>query len=423
MNIEFIWLCLAFLFSILSMKYMQPTRAIAISLLICFFCVPLNVHSWGVPYNYLFSRLSAPQTGLLIGMILYRREMLKPWPFSWIDLPMLIYIFMPLISLAGHQFSHPINGLIKIWWSIAWLGFPYYMARLVFKTKEDLIFLSRSLVVFGLFYAIPGIYESFVGPENYIGVQLLDWPPPANAYRLGGFRPSVLLDGLTFCFFFAWIAVAAWWMFIYADVYGRRHLWAGVTAALLLGCEVWFRGVSGYVSTIIGFTCMIGIRKKIVIPVMLAILLMATSYMGLRVSGKLDRNTTTYIMKSVYPPKAGSLGSRLRQEDRAITEIKSSHPLIGHSPKELYYWADGWWISSITEFGYLGLSAWWMGMICMPICIAGRYAFRKKTEEWVLPAGLAILLLMYGCDSLINHPLIPLCPIYAAAILTFCSTD
>jgi hypothetical protein len=412
--------------------------AVTVSLLVGFLCVPVNVPTWTAPYTFLFSKFSVAPTGLLVGILLYRRELVIRWSFGWLDLFMLIFIFMPLISFVGNYFKNPVIGLTKTWWFIAWYGFIYFIAIVSYRDKEDLLILVKVFLVFGLVYSLLGFYESIVGPQNYIAVKILGYSPPVNAHRLGGFRPSVFTEGLTFSFFYAWLAFVSWWMFFYAEVYKVRRVWLALAAVYLLGCEIWFRGIGGYVITLIGFACLLGIRRRMTVGIMMGLLVIVPTYMGLRIFGHLDQDVVANVMEKVYAPKVVSLKARLQQEDRAINKIKTSHPWIGNGPKYLYYWADGMWVVSIIEFGYIGMIAWWAGMICVPVCVASRYAHsfpakvirddHKQTaedgdtaEDWVIPVGLAIMVIMYGCDSMINHPELPLHSVFSAAIISYCT--
>ncbi|MCP3672114.1 MAG: hypothetical protein GY814_17130, partial [Gammaproteobacteria bacterium] len=240
------------------------------------------------PYTYLFNRWTVAPAGLLVGFYFYKRKSLMHWPFGWIDLPMLTFILMPLISLAGNGFENIGNGLTKAGWYIGFYGFGYFICRLTFQGKEDLQLLTKAVVIFGVVYALPGLYESFVGPDNYIAVKLLGAKPPVNAYRLGGYRPSVFTDGVTNSFLYACMAFAAFWMLMHANSYKIKRLRMAPAATFLLGCEIWFRGISGYLSTSIGAVCLIATRRRATVVTLLVVLLLATSYMGLRASGHLD---------------------------------------------------------------------------------------------------------------------------------------
>ncbi len=188
--------CVIVMFATLSRRQAAAVAVIGAWLLL----PPYALSIEGLPD---YSKTSAASVGLLAGTLIFCPDRLFGFRFKWFDLPMLIWCFSGFFASLSNDLG-AYDGLSDSLIQILTWGLPYLFGRIYFGDPDGLLYFATAIIIGGLCYVPPCIYEMRMSPQILGAVYGIGSMP---VIRLGGWRPTVFfMTGLELGM---WMTVAA----------------------------------------------------------------------------------------------------------------------------------------------------------------------------------------------------------------------
>lgn len=288
---------------------------------------------------------------------------------------------------------------------------PFFIGRQFLRASSDIQAILRSLLIAGLLYSLPILFEVRMSPV----LQTLVYGFfPNSSYveeiRWGGYRPVVFLGhGLVVSLFVMTTAVAA------AAHWRSRNRAAHLSAA----------GVTGYLSVILVLCKTLGslIYGAMLIPMVcftntkiqarIAVLLatIALCYPLLRMTDLVPTKAIGGWIAGISPDRADSLEFRFDQEKQLLDRTTSrlffgwgrfGRSLVYNQDGRDISTTDGEWIVTLGTFGLVGFIAQF-GLLALPIYRAAsalKYAWPAQNKIYL--AALVLISAITMFDLLLN---------------------
>ncbi|MBR0697778.1 O-antigen ligase [Bradyrhizobium lablabi] len=302
---------------------------------------------------------------------------------------------------------------------------PFFVGRGLLRGVDANQQVLNALVVAGLLYSIPMLFEIRFSPQLHEWVYGYYPSDFIQQMRDGGFRPMVfmghgLIAAIFLCMTLA--ASAALWR---TKTRVLRLPSAGIVAYLgivLVLCKSAGAAVlAALIVPLIGFG-----RLKVQSYVAIAMAVVALSYPLLRFSGLVPTDFILNTVQTVSVDRASSLGLRFENEDRLL-EHAFQRPLWGwgrYGRSRVYdedgrdiTVTDGRWIITLGQFGLVGFLAEF-GLLALCVIRAARaYSLAVSFREKSNLVALSLILATNVVDSLPNASLLPITWLLAGALL------
>lgn len=303
---------------------------------------------------------------------------------------------------------------------------PFFLGRHLLATDAALKEMLVALVVAGLIYSAPMIYEVAVSPQLNVLVYGFFQHDFTQAIRGGGYRPFVFMPhGLWVAFFTVMCLIAALTLLREGHPDQRAKLLAAslYLAVMLVMCKSLGPLVIG--AALAPMVLFLGPKMQMRIAATFAAI--ALLYPLIRGSGLLPTETMTAFIESFNPDRAASLAYRFDNEDLLLARA-NERPWFGWG-----YWGrnqihdqltgeitsvtDGAWVIFIGENGWVGYLARF-GLLALPLFAAWAMVERMPgaaVSRWLGP--LSLILGANMIDMLPNATLIPFTWLLAGAVL------
>ncbi|WP_176846809.1 hypothetical protein [Roseicitreum antarcticum] len=303
---------------------------------------------------------------------------------------------------------------------------PFFLGRHVLAKDTALKEILIALVVAGLIYSVPMLFEVATSPQLNTMVYGFFQHDFTQAIRGGGYRPFVFMPhGLWVAFFTVMCLTAALTLFreSLSEVRGKLFLASCYLAVMLVLCKSLGPMVIG--AALAPMVLLLSARMQMRIAALFAAI--AIFYPLIRGSGLLPTEDLTALIESFNPDRAASLAYRFDNEDLLLARA-AERPWFGwgywgrnqiHDPLtgEITSVTDGAWIIFIGENGWVGYLARF-GLLALPVFSAWLMVERLPKAEasrWLGP--LSLILGANMVDMLPNATLIPFTWLLAGAIL------
>ena len=305
---------------------------------------------------------------------------------------------------------------------------PFFLGRQILRNRIDTEETLRVLVIAGLIYSLPSLFEIRFSPQLH--TWLYGYFPHmfAQQMRDGGFRPVVFMGhGLLVAFFMCTTAVAAaaFWRTNTPVMRIVRLPASGITAYLsivLVLCKTASSTIYGAV--LVPLVRFAGPRVQVSFAVLLVSV--ALLYPVLRLEGLVPTSDALNMAASVNSQRERSLDARFVNEERLL-EHTSERFLFGwgrfgrnftyDARGNLTSQPDGTWIIILSQFGLIGFLAEF-GLLALPVFSAARaLRFAESAKDKVFLSALSLVLAINIFDLLPNSPLRPWTWLVAGALL------
>lgn len=303
---------------------------------------------------------------------------------------------------------------------------PFLLARHFLRSAEDTVLLLRVLVIAGLAYSLPMLFEVRMSPQLHTWIYGYFPHSFLQQYRDGGFRPVVFLGhGLVVAFFCMTTVLAA------------TALWRTNTRI----AKIPPAGVAAYLGVVLVFCRSLGAltygvvlaplvrwatpRTQFRVAVVLAAI--ALSYPMLRTMDLVPTRFLLETASSVSADRAQSLGVRFENEDI----------LLAHAHERKWFgWGrfgrnrvydeesgrdvsitDGRWIIMLGTFGVFGFLAEF-GLLALAVFrAASALRFAEEPADRVYLAALGVIVAINMIELLPNSTFSPWTWLLAGALL------
>ncbi|TPE49741.1 hypothetical protein [Amaricoccus solimangrovi] len=417
-------------------RLLPPERAVIWSILGAYLVLP-PVANIDLPLFPRLDKVSIPSAAaFLIPLMLgYRIPPLPRGPLA--RLLALMFLLTPVASvltngdpirfarggLPGLRAHDTIGTIIAQMLALA----PFLLGRRFLATAAGARELLVALVVAGLLYSLPMLFEVRMSPQLNIWIYGFFQHDFAQMMRGGGFRPIVFLyHGLWVAFltFMTLTAAVALWRSPPRPGTGGRYLAAsGLFAVLLVLCKS--AAALVYAGAALPLARFAGARTRFLCAALLG--LIAVSYPLLRGAELVPVDAIVARAEAVNAERAQSVAFRFANEESLLAHARE-RPWFGWGPwgrnqlydvysGEMTSVSDGRWIIVIGMFGWSGYLAEF-GLLALPLVMLARRALGQGGAAIPEHAGpLALILGFNMIDMLPNATLIPFTWLIAGALL------
>lgn len=303
---------------------------------------------------------------------------------------------------------------------------PFFLGRQTLRRAVDTAEILRALVVAGLIYSLPMLFEIRMSPQLHNWIYGYFPHNFGQQMREGGFRPVVFLGhGLMVAFFImtSAVAAAAYWR---ARAPMGRLPTSGVAAYLsvvLVLCKTLGALVYGAaLMLLVRFT-----SPRLQLRFALGLVVVALLFPILRAADLFPTHTLVELAESVSEDRAQSLKFRFDNENQ----------LLAHAwQRSLFGWGrfgrnrvydeesgrdvsvtDGRWIITMGQFGFVGFLAEF-GLLSLTVVRAASAArYSEGKEEEIFLSAIALIVAINVVDLLPNSSISPWTWLLAGALL------
>jgi hypothetical protein len=302
---------------------------------------------------------------------------------------------------------------------------PFILGREFLRRAEDMEQILRALVIAGIAYSLPILFEVRMSPQLH--TWLYGYTPThfVQLMREGGFRPAVFIGhGLSVAFFVTTTVVAS------------AALWRTGTRTMRMpsgGVTVWLSVVLVLCKTLSSLAYAIVLAPlvrwatpRLQMRVATILVIIALSYPMLRVLDLVPTTLMYDVAASVDVDRAKSLQFRFDQE-AALLEHASERIWFGwgrfgrnrvysESGRDISI-TDGEWIIRLGIFGFVGFIAEFGLLAYSVIRSAAAIRLSESTREVAIMSALAIIVAINLIDLLPNSSISPWTWFLAGALL------
>lgn len=303
---------------------------------------------------------------------------------------------------------------------------PYVLGRQLFRKEKNTEDLLRALVIAGLAYSLPMLFEVRMSPQLHIWIYGYFPHGFDQQFRAGGFRPVVFMGhGLLVAFFTATIVIAAAALLRGRMQVGRFPIaWVtGFLGGLLLLCK----SMGPLLYALVLAPLVRWAKPKTQLRVAAVLVSFALMYPVLRMADLVPTASLLSAAEMVSTERAESLATRFEQEKILLDHAKErfwfgwgrfgrSRIYAEDSGKDISV-TDGGWIIQLGTFGFIGFLAEF-GLLAFPVFrAASSLRFAQSTQEALFLATLALIVAVNLFDLVPNASISPWTWLLAGALL------
>ena len=380
--------------------------------------------SYKLPWIPDFDRDFISSLSALFGcLFIAKRRVRLVHGFGIAEILIFIFIFSPVITsllngdpvLAGNRVL-PGVGLYD-GGSAALAQFttllPFFVGRQIFKTSTDIAEIFPALVIAGLIYSLPMLFELRMSPILNIWVYGFSPGDLSQAFRDGGYRPVVFLGhglGVAFFMMTAVLASTALWRTRFRSKWFRPVAVTAYLSVLLILCKSLASILYGTLSILlILFT-----KPRIQLRIALVLTTIALAYPLLRSANLIPTKSILDEISSFSNDRAGSLQTRFDSEDMLLARAHERFLFgWGRYGRSRNYGSsggfssttDGLWIITVGSFGLVGFLGLF-GLLARPVfCAASALKFADPATDSFHLAALTLVVAINIFDLIPNSGL------------------
>jgi hypothetical protein len=360
-----------------------------------------------------YSKSMAASVGMMLGTLLFAPHRLLDFRPRWYDLPMSLWCVCG-IATSLHNGLGLYDGLSDSLGQILTWGLPYLLGRLYFGDAEGLRYFVVAMVIGGLCYVAPCLWEVRMSPQllvQFYGAG--GW----EGMRLGGYRPRVFFPtGLECGMWMTAASLAAWWLWR-CDALKRigQVPFGPVLMPILLATTILCRSTGALVLLFSGVAVLwLSARFRTRLP-MAALIIVPVIYVSVRTTNIWSGRQAVDLATAVIgPERAESLEYRFKCEN-LLAAHALEQPIFGWGGwmRNMVYFdaadrqsvvpVDGLWIVTLGIRGFVGLTLFYTAMTLPAILFLRRFPARLWGDPRLAAGSLAAVLLgVYMIDCLMN---------------------
>ena len=419
---------------------LPPRRAVIVAFIAAWLFLPVPVPESliikGLPE---LNKMTVTCLAVLLGAGIFDHRRLLSFRLKWFDLPMILWCLVPLFSSLTNNdttiYLHPpipnplYDGLSEVLkQSVTW-GLPYLIGRVYFNNLTALRELAIGIFIGGLVYIPLCLFELKMSPQLHFLVY--GQHPHADfrqGVRYGGYRPTVFMaHGLMVALWMASATLIGWWMWFSGSLKRLGGVPVAVLAVPLLLVTVASKSMASLLLMVGGLGALyVATRTRARWPI-IAMIAVAPCYMTVRATGLWDgQNLVRFVTTLAGEDRAESLETRFINEN-LLAERAFIKPVFGWAGwgrsrvydrygKDISI-TDGQWIIALGEHGLVGLISFTAALLLPVGLTLKRFPIRFWAHPRVAPAAaLAVVLLLYMVDNLLNAMTNPVFMLVAGAL-------
>ncbi|MEB3233068.1 MAG: O-antigen ligase domain-containing protein [Leptolyngbyaceae bacterium] len=404
--------------TLLFFRYFSPQRATLLACLTAFLFLPQLSTSLPIIPDY--DRTTGAVYSIGLGVILFDIDRLRCLKLGWVDLPITVWCLSSFVASISNDLGVYDGVVASLQEVVAWGG-PYLIGRLYFSSLEGIKRLAIGIFVGGLVYVPFCLYEIRMSPQLHKMFYGFYGGSFAQSIRYGGYRPMVFLShGLEVGSWMAAAALVGIWLWkskTIERIFGIPIQWLVVLQCVVV---VLVKSTGSIILLAFGTLLMfISHWTKVAIFVWL-IVFTVPAYLYFSASGDMEsEQVVAFVAENVNPERAQSLGFRLEQEE-VLSEKARERALFGWGGWDRFALYGDWdarkisvtdslWIIAFGTRGVLGLTSLMLFLLMPIIVVLIAYPVNTWTDKRLAPVVvLAMMLLLYTLDNLLNDMYIPI---------------
>jgi hypothetical protein len=404
---------------------MLPPRRAAVAALIGGWLLlpPYTIQFTGIP-NY--SKNMAATVGILLGTLIFAPQRFMAFRFRWFDLAMVVWCLCVFPSSLSNGLG-PYDGLSAVVVKVLAWGLPYLFGRLYFNDYESLRELAVGMVIGGLAYVLPCLWEIRMSPQLLAQIYgISHW----QGVHLGGYRPIVFFwSGLELGLWMTAASLAAFWLWWCGSLKWIGPIPFIVFLPILIGTTVLCRSTGALILLVGGLGVLWTCNYFKTSWPLWCLVCVFPIYVGVRIPRLWSGKQAVELVKAwVDPKRAWSLQYRLGCEE-ALTAKALQRPWLGWGgwSRAAVYGGirsdgtfrpslvedqshklppDGLWIVTFGNKGYVGLVLVYIAMVLPVVLFLRNFPVRQWRDPQVAPVTFAaVLVSLYTIDCLVNAQL------------------
>jgi hypothetical protein len=396
---------------------LKRERAVAAGIVTGMLLLPNYVYPLsGIPD---FDKYFAINMGVLLGALVFDLQRILTFRPRWVDLPIAGLVLAPLFSVLSNdrQIYEGLAGSFNYF--VRW-GVPWLLGRLYISTPAGLRALAVAMVCGALIYLPFCAFEAKMSPLLHSIVYGIKLKSFKHAQRGLFWRPNVFMEhGLMCALFLGMAALAAFWLW----QSGARKRLLGmpmglVTALCVTGCVGANSSNALLMMTLGAGILWLGKKKRWSWPLLL-LACGPPTYLTLRHGFQWEAEEVIRFAETVFG-RRGAISLHVRFANEAQMDVRCwEKPWFGWADfneftgntgrtegpmsKKTFVTVDSMWLLYLGLWGRWGLAALFL-MLLLPA-----YLVWKRLPAWAwdhpelgLGVALAVMALLFACDSLLN---------------------
>jgi hypothetical protein len=408
---------------------LPPQRAVLVAFIGAWLLLPQAEYKLsGIPD---YTKMSATCVGILGACLLFDGQRLKPLKLEAFDIPIVLWCSCPLVSSLSNGLGL-YDGLAQSLDQTFTWGLPYLIGRLYFRDPSSLRTIALAIVIGGLCYVPLCMIEIRLSPQLHRIVYGFHQHYFSQSIRGDGFRPTVFMEhGLMVGMWMATASLLGFWLW---SMQGLRKLSIpllgsvpfGLPLSLLVATTFLCKSYGALALLVLGVFVLVASHTLKTRVILAILLLIPPLYCVSRAFGSFDGRALTGLASGIDLERSESLAFRLSNEDILI-EKALQRPIVGWGGwrrARVYDWqgddistADGQWIITLGDRGIFGLSMFLGALLTPALRTLANLPPRRWREFGVgTGAALAMVLILYATDSLLNAMKNPVFLLIAGAL-------
>jgi hypothetical protein len=378
-----------------------------------------------------YTKMSATCVGILGACILFDGARLRRLRPEGYDLPIVLWCLSPLPSSLSNGIGLYDGVAQSLDQTFTW-GLPYLIGRIYFNDALSLRKLAFAIVIGGLCYVPLCLIEIRMSPQLHRLFYGYHQHQFAQSIRASGFRPTVFMEhGLMVGMWMATSSLLGVWLWA---TQGLRRIPVpsvgsisfGGPLLVLLATTVLCKSYGALALLVAGLAALFSGQALRTRALLAVLLVMPPLYCVTRSAGIFSGQSIVSAAASVDLERAESLAFRLGNEDLLVDKAlqRPAFGWGGWRRARVYDWqgedvstTDGQWIVALGDRGIFGL-AMFLAALLTP---ALRTFANSPTAHWRRPGvgaavGLAMVIVLYALDSLLNAMKNPVFLLIAGAL-------
>ena len=271
----------------------------------------------------------------------------------WFDLPMLLWCFSGMFSSLATGLG-PYDGLSEVLNQALMWGLPYLFGRIYFGDPDGLLYFARAIVIGGLSYVLPCIYEMRMSPQ-FLGKVYGMGPIPVQ--RMGGWRLNVFFaTGLELGMWMTVVALTGWWLWRCGSIKRiGQYPFGPVLLPVLMVTTIICRSAGALAILFAGMGLLWASVRFRTRALLLALVLVGPLYVSVRSTNLWSgQQAVDLAVMIVGPDRAESLGYRFKCEN-----LLAAKALV----QPIFGWG-GWGDNTVYYFQIRRIVSRFQRMVC-----------------------------------------------------------
>jgi hypothetical protein len=405
---------------------LEPRRAVLSTLLGGWLFLP---HFDGrFRFSYLTTKAMFVPAAVLLGSVLFDSGSWRRFRPRLADLPMLILCLEPFATALSNDLGAKEGAAATLETLMSW-GAPYLLARVYLGRRRGLEEFAVALAGAALLYVPLCLWEVRMSPQLHFALYGFRSWSFDQAYRLGGFRPSVFMQhGLAVGMFMSLGTLVAYWLWRTRSRGEVAGIPAGWAVAALVVTTVLCKSTGAIVLLAVGIAVLESAVRFRTAALVVALAALPPAYCAARITGWIPQ-VVIESAAAIEPDRAGSIQFRIENEQRLVQKAMI-RPWLGwgrfgrsflydEDGRSLGAIVDSLWIIALGITGITGLVAIGAVLALPPLAFLRSFPGRRWGDPRLAPAAaLAVGVLLWAVDDLLNAMIAPVFPAIAGALVS-----